>query len=139
MTVLDLSKYILYKCTVEGNPISNLQLQKILFFVQKAILKKYKKPLFNEELEAWRFGPVSPEVYYKYKGYGSSDILVFEKSKEDPEYKNEIDEIIEEKRTEYIWDLVAESHKQGGAWYKTFDEGRGEKQVIPKDLIRQYG
>lgn len=140
LTALDLSKYILHKCTVENKPISNLQLQKILFFAQKAVLQKYDEPLFNEELEAWRFGPVSPEVYYKYKGYGSSDILVFEINKKpDANYKKIIDQVVEDKRTKYIWDLVEESHKKDGSWYKIFDMGKGEREIIPKGLIKQYG
>lgn len=32
---LDIAKYIVDKCTVEKCPITNLQLQKILYFLQK--------------------------------------------------------------------------------------------------------
>ena len=35
-SALDVSKYIVSKCTRDGHPISNLQLQKILYYVQRA-------------------------------------------------------------------------------------------------------
>lgn len=33
------------------------------------------------------------------------------------------------------WDLVKESHKEDGAWHKSFKEDR--KEIISKDLIKQ--
>lgn len=38
-SAVDLSKYIVYKCITEGQPISNLQLQKILYYIQRNFLK----------------------------------------------------------------------------------------------------
>lgn len=38
---LDVAKYIVNKCTSENRPITNLQLQKILYFLQKQHLEQY--------------------------------------------------------------------------------------------------
>ncbi len=54
--------------------ITNLKLQKILYFAQAAHLSVYNKPLFKEEIEAWKFGPVVPSVYHKYKHLGNKPI-----------------------------------------------------------------
>lgn len=35
------------------------------------------QPCFKEEIEAWDFGPVVPEVYHEFKIFGSSDIPTF--------------------------------------------------------------
>ena len=51
--------------TVEG--ITNLKLQKILYFAQCAYLALYDKPLFEDEVLAWEYGPVISSVYNKYK------------------------------------------------------------------------
>ena len=32
------------------------------------------KILFFDDFEAWEFGPVVPNVYYKYCGFGAGDI-----------------------------------------------------------------
>ena len=66
---LDLSKYIVAKCIEDGLPISNLQLQKILYYIQKDFLKR-DEMAFPDDIEAWQFGPVVPNVYYYYCGYG---------------------------------------------------------------------
>lgn len=52
---LDIAKYIVDKCTIEKCPITNLQLQKILYFLQKKYLIDYGNCLFNDEIQAWQF------------------------------------------------------------------------------------
>lgn len=34
-SAMEITKYIINKCTKEKHPISNLQLQKILYYIQK--------------------------------------------------------------------------------------------------------
>lgn len=60
---IELSKYIVSKCIDDGFPISNLQLQKILYYIQRDFLR-IGKPAFPDAIEAWQFGPVVPNVYY---------------------------------------------------------------------------
>ena len=56
-------------------PISNLHLQKILYFLQAAFLVKYNgKPLINGNFSRWSYGPVMQEVYNAYRENGSSSI-----------------------------------------------------------------
>lgn len=133
---LELSKYIITKCTQEDEPISNLQLQKILYYIQKTFLQT-GKVAFNDDIEAWQFGPVVPEVYYHFCGYGAMPI--------EAEYDNinisdsDVDSIVEEKRKLNPWDMVREVQKAGGAWEQTYRQGSGNCQVIPKELIRTAG
>lgn len=54
--------------------ISNLKLQKILYFIQAIFLNEYNRACFKEEIEAWTFGPVVPSVYQKYKIFGANSI-----------------------------------------------------------------
>ena len=39
-SALELSKYIVTKCINDGEPISNLQLQKILYYIQRDFLRQ---------------------------------------------------------------------------------------------------
>ena len=59
---LEVAKYVINKCTVENYPVSNLQLQKILYFLQKKYLIQQGRRLFKDAIEAWQFGPVVSEV-----------------------------------------------------------------------------
>ena len=47
--------------------ITNLKLQKLLYFVQALCLMIFDKPAFPEKILAWEYGPVVKEVYRKYK------------------------------------------------------------------------
>ena len=49
------------------DPISNLKLQKLLYYSQAWYLAVFKKPLFDEEIEAWVHGPVVPQVFRRYR------------------------------------------------------------------------
>ena len=57
-----------------GDLISNLKVQKLLYYVQGFHLAMYDKPLFEEEVYAWKFGPVVIEAYEYFKKYGSGHI-----------------------------------------------------------------
>lgn len=82
--VLEVAKYIIHKCDKERWFVSNLSLQKLLYFVQAEFLVATNAPCFNEDIVARDYGPVIPEVYHKYKLYGSYHI---------PVIKNELDSI----------------------------------------------
>ena len=138
-TAIDLSKYIVFKCIKDRHPISNLQLQKILFYIQKEFLSK-GKIAFADDIEAWQFGPVVPDVYYYFCGFGAMPISMMqgEYSIEEQD-KVIVDDIIETKRSLDPWVLVAETHKPGGAWDRIYRNGLGNHHVIPTELIRTEG
>lgn len=67
----DIAKYFL--CLVDeeaGDLISNLKLQKLVYYAQGFHLAIYNIPLFHEPIEAWTHGPVIPDLYHEYKQYG---------------------------------------------------------------------
>lgn len=51
----------------EGDGVSNMKLNKLLFFAQAISLQKYGKPLFDDPIEAWTHGPVIPDIYRTFK------------------------------------------------------------------------
>jgi uncharacterized phage-associated protein len=57
-----------------GHPITNLKLQKLLYYAQAWHLAFYGRPLFGERIEAWVHGPVVPPVFGDFKHYGWSPI-----------------------------------------------------------------
>lgn len=50
--------------------VSNLVLQKLLYFIQAYSLVETGRPAFSEKIEAWMYGPVVPEAYYNIKSNG---------------------------------------------------------------------
>ena len=59
----------------EREGITNLKLQKVLYFVQAYYLAKLNRPLFSDNIEAWEYGPVVPSVYRKYRTNKSNPII----------------------------------------------------------------
>lgn len=132
---LEIAKYILQESNKE---LSNLELQKTLYFSQLDFYKKHKKFLIADDFEAWQYGPVSREVYNEYRHYGASSI---EKPKEkielelSDEEKDTIKRSVEQSNKKTYWKLVEESHCDDGAWKKTYDENK--KKTIDKNHIKE--
>lgn len=74
--VLDIANKLLVKASncSGGELMSNLKLQKMLYYEQGYHLAKFGKPLFEEDIEAWMYGPVVPIVYEHFSKYGSNGI-----------------------------------------------------------------
>lgn len=73
---VDIARYIINYSNEKGYGISNLKLQKLLYFVQVYFLIKTKgnKYCFDDKIEAWNYGPVVPTAYHEFKGYGACNI-----------------------------------------------------------------
>lgn len=72
--VLDICRYVINYSNSNFNGISNLKLQKILYFIQAYFLTEKKEPCFSDKIEAWNFGPVVPNAYHEFKQYGAGNI-----------------------------------------------------------------
>lgn len=134
---MDLANYIVDKCIKDNVPITNLQLQRILYFVQKDFLKR-GSPAFSDYIEAWEFGPVVPNVYFYFCGFGATPISISRDSVPNlTSDKNIIDNIVEAKRDLDSWVTAKETNKITGAWSKVFNDGKGNQHIIPVDLIKE--
>jgi uncharacterized phage-associated protein len=63
-----------YSAENGGELMSNMKLQKMLYYQQGFHLAYFDTPLFEEEIEAWMYGPVVPSMYEKYKINGRNGI-----------------------------------------------------------------
>jgi uncharacterized phage-associated protein len=76
-SALDVARYFVAQVDEEsGDSISNLKLQKLLYYAQGFHLAVYGRPLFPERIKAWAHGPVVPEVYYQLKKYASGPVEI---------------------------------------------------------------
>lgn len=104
---LDVANYVLGYYSFEKNiNISNLKLQKLLYFLQANHLVMADYPLFVDEIEAWNFGPVIYNVYRKFMIYGGGSIP-FRLIDKDKEYSLHIHKDDKEIISEVLEDLQA--------------------------------
>ncbi|MDY7013941.1 MAG: DUF4065 domain-containing protein [Cyanobacteriota bacterium] len=71
----EIADYFIWLANETGSFISNLKLQKLVYYAQAWHLALYQTPLFEEDFQAWIHGPVIPELYQKYKDYRWRPIL----------------------------------------------------------------
>ena len=117
----------------QGDMMTNLRLQKLLYFAQGWHLARYGKPLFDDDIEAWQYGPVVPSVYNAYKQYGTGGIagaLPDTDAFTQDEFSLLLD-VIREYDKFGTSSLVNMTHKTGSPWSLVGGHG-----VIPRDLIR---
>lgn len=152
--------YLVSYAIDKKNPISNLQLQKMLFFAQVDYMIKHDgEKLFSDDIYAWQYGPVIPYVYNAYSRYGGSPILQVLLPDQDEAdinlFQQGADPVIAAMRQSLIgvyetwanrpaWLLVAESHKPGKAWDCVYNRNgvqcSGYGDVISDQLIMDtYG
>jgi len=71
----DVARYFLANQDTEhGEPISNLKIQKLCYYAQGIALAILEKPLFFEDIEHWKNGPVVPMLYRLYQSSGAGPI-----------------------------------------------------------------
>lgn len=86
------------------------------------------------------FGPCIPAVYYHFCGFGTIPIMfLYEEEKEiiaksDQEY---IDKVVEQKRKLMPWEWETEIQNEDDAWAQVWQDGKGNKAVITKELIKR--
>ena len=149
MKAMDLANHIINRGIELGRPISNLQLQKILYFVNLLYLHDTKSFLINEneEFQAWRHGPVMPDVYRKFAINGGVKIYDKQEGIDILSERNADGKVITKEELENInssidylvkidpWDLVKYSHAETGAWINTYIPDR--RVTISRDDIRK--
>ena len=139
-SAMDIAVYVINSSIDAGYPVSNLQLQKILYFIQVEYYRRKGTPLFGDDFRAWQYGPVVPEIYRLFSIWGGSKIstkITAETNTVSAEVAEIIDPVISEYRQKNPWDLVEEAHKKDSPWDETMVKC-GNDAIIPKELIREY-
>ena len=70
--------YLNYEIQGQDADITPMKLQKLLYYCQGYSLALTGKPIFYEEIEAWKNGPVVESVYQEYKKYKNNVISISE-------------------------------------------------------------
>lgn len=137
------------KGIAESKFVTQMKLQKLVYFAHGYHLAKYKEPLILEQFKAWQFGPVIPEIYQEYKYYGSNPIT-------DPSligWLYSIDEsnsgklaINAQSSINYTWQALKDlsgyqlsnwTHKENSPWSNNYKPGI-QDIPIPNDEIGKY-
>ena len=144
------SSYIIKYSDEHFGGVSNLRLQKLLYFVQVEFIKTFNEAAFKEEIVAWSFGPVVPEIYRKYKVFGRENILINRDSDArlpfwvdtlDSQIGEDdakvIDKVLNEASDISTAELVRISHVQD-PWRNAYYRSENKDKLITKKAIYNY-
>lgn len=135
------ARYFLAKADEEvGDGISNLKLQKLVYYAQAYHLAIFNEPLFPEQMEAWEHGPVVPDLYRHYKSYGSGNIekpVDFDPEDYDQQSLELMDEVYEVFGQYSAWKLRNLTHSER-PWMDAYEDGTERGRVIPVGAMRDF-
>lgn len=139
VTANQVARVLLAWADKNGDVITNLKLQKLLYYAQAWYLVNFGKRLFKDPIKAWDFGPVVPDVYHAWKEHQSSPIPYSSNGKEEL--------CLQPHQIEYLRDfykvfsslsataLVSMSHAEK-PWKEA--HAKGNTTEIRPDVMREY-
>ena len=145
MNVMDVADFFISTAN-EGDPeeddgITNMKLNKLLFFAQAASLQRFGKPLFDTPLEAWKYGPVVKDVYRTFKGYQRDSITKVAQPFDWQTVQPEVLQLLCDVYRTYARDysatgLMRMTHKPDTPWSKVYQPNQNNE--IPCELIDEW-
>ena len=132
--VFDIASYICSRFLREnGVKTDEMKLHKLLYFSQRESIIQNGEPLFSEEFEAWKYGPVLRDIREHYK---NDD---FNYDYDNPELEPVMDKVFSEYSHILSWSLSMISHGEE-SWKKArkgLDKSENGRNIIPTDDIRK--
>ena len=122
-----------------GDLMTDMKLQKMLYFAQCWHLVRYNELLFSSRIEAWQHGPVVPEAYAIYKSNGCNPIHA-DPVRYDALSKTELTTILDVFRyySRFSASGLRElSHEKGTPWDRVYQPGEKHIEILP-DALKDY-
>jgi uncharacterized phage-associated protein len=130
------ANFILDFCDSRSRSVTNLSLQKIVYFCHVWSLIELHRPLVRHKFEAWELGPVLPYLYREFRKFDRAPI-VGRATQLDPtdgtqrivgyDFTPETDSLLLRITGFYsrlrAGDLVELSHAKGGPWHAVWNHG----------------
>ncbi len=123
--------------------INSIKLQRLLYFAQGWFLAMYERPLFDEKIEAFRYGPVCIDIREQFLQYGTGNIS----STGAADHCDDLLPVVA--FLSVIWEVYGKkfnlvqlsrlANDEEGPWYKTIAENPGRKHLnVSEELMKIY-
>ena len=137
------ARYLLDQAREHGRAMSPMKIIKLVYIAHGWMLGLYGRPLIREEVEAWAYGPVIPELYQAVKHFRASaippeDVIPPADDEEFDEHEQGVmDETLEIYGRRSALALSRMTHAPDTPWDITYNK-IGRSFVIPIDLIEDH-
>ena len=142
LTAINISDYFTNKAIEEKHPLTIMQALRLTYIAQGFHLSLMDKPFFQEEIHAWKHGPVVKNLYDHLSKISENYIIKKKQDINDIHFEKKQLDILNVVFGKYAklqaWDFSGLTYKKGTPWeitYKNNPEGDG---VIKKELIKSH-
>ena len=122
-----------------GDGMTNMRLNKMLYFAQGHYFARTGNPLFNDDFEAWDYGPVVSSIYQQYRSYGKEPIFDIDADYSIESFNSDELDVLLDVAREYdkysTSELVNKTHTDGSPWAECI---KSKTQEITKNQIKDY-
>lgn len=146
------ANFFLEKAESENVPLSQLKLIKLVYIAYGWYLALKNAKLFNEQIEAWKHGPVIPSIYHEFKDYGQNPIDRFAYELDLDTYEAVIPKIpADDEETRLIltkvwaaykkftgWTLRNKTHEPDSPWSRVYKEGQRGIRIKDEDIREHF-
>ncbi len=126
--------------SMEEELMTNLKVNKLVYFAQAWSLVRLGRKLFDEDILAWTYGPVVQSVYSTFKPCGKNNIEHVYGDYSADAFSSEELELLMDVALQYgqytATTLVNITHKSGSPWAKVYKEH--ENNIISIDSMKEY-
>jgi uncharacterized phage-associated protein len=128
----------------QGRALTNMQLQKLVYIAHGYMLAIYDDSLINQRVEAWRYGPVIPDLYRALSEYGSGVVsqpihMFPQRTVDDVKAKTLIDKVFAAYRGFSGPQLSTMTHREGTPWRQVFNaDAFYTNDTIPNPIIKAH-
>lgn len=133
----DIANKLLVMSQEKGELMTNMKLQKMMYYQQGFHLAYFGTALFEDEIEAWMYGPVVPAIYELYSNSGMNGITG-DKDAEifltEPNEENLFAEVFRVYSAYSAIGLMEMTHNEKP--WKSTPIGKGS--IIDKKIIKSY-
>ena len=153
-TPQQVANFFLEKAHEEGKPLTQLKLLKLVYIAYGWVAAIFDKKLFDEDIQAWKHGPVVPSLYHEFKHYGSMPIEGFAVSvdldnideSEVPKIGNQAGDADIVYVLSLVWDIYKrfsasalrnKTHELGTPWSLTWEKDTYGAE-IPFPVVRDH-
>jgi uncharacterized phage-associated protein len=139
---LSVAQYMLERCQEWGDTaVTAMQIIKLVYVAHGYMLGRYGRPLLNEPVQAWQYGPVVPSVYRAVKDFHSAPVEGVVGASKDFVFTDKEREVMDNVARVYGRytgiALSSATHRPGTPWQRTW-ELAGKNAPISNDLIENF-
>lgn len=138
---LELAEYVVSYCSKKEMYITNLALQKFLYYIQGYFYKFFQVAAVPDDFCKWPYGPVLPRVYYEFCRYGAAEIVIDSDMIDDSlcsfhaekAHKRLINTVVDNCLKYKVFDLVGKTHQEA-----PWNNNRKMGSLISDDVMQEF-